>query len=1027
LVLPPSKKTRALLAYLAVTGRSHRRDRLCALFWDIPDDPRGALRWSLSKLRGLVDEGDTRRIVADRETVALDGRDMEIDVVALRRLVREGVDGLGIEQLEETAAGFRGEFLEGLELPDLHDFQAWCAAEREETRTHQVTVLQALVERLSDQPDGAAAHARALVHLDPFNEPARATLIRLLAHAGRRREAERQYQLGVRLFEELGAGFPSHLEAAWRGVRQLAPVTATGGSAASAPDPEPPAPSSVSEAVGEASQTPEHEHAHGTALIGREEEWSRLVRTIDDVSAGRRQRAILLTGEPGLGKTRLLQEVMAEVRRRGGTVLDGCAYEAESGRPYGPWIDALRRLPKLSVGKTTGNDLAPLLPELAGEPGSERSRDRLFGAVVEVVAARAHSAPPVLLVLDDIHWCDEASAELLHYVSRMCRHRPLLLGLGARSGEILDNQPVLGVLRGLRRDGVVEEIDLGPLGPTETAALVRTLSPDADAAQVFAESAGNPLFALEVARSLAHRTGDDVPASLGELVRERVERLPATAGEIIRWSAVLGHTVGVRALSSLTSVPLDELVAALETLERHALLQAAPAGADPQGAYRFAHDVVRRVVYNDLSEPRRRLMHWQVAKVLDGLDDPDGTIAADLANHAALGGDSATAARACVAAGRRCLRVFANGQAESLARRGLRYTEDLGEPERTKLQLELIDVSFGAHRPEQVDEAIARLEDLSERALDHGCLEHARLGFHMIAYLRWEGGAWSDAQRNSLRAELISRSADEAQQVVGMAEAARCLTMLERDLGSAEVMLLEAGALAKRTGVEPNAIPDGLGMLRYHQGSLEEAAGLFLQARALAAREGDRINEFQALEHLVMVEMERGRLDRAAAYCHELARLGDKLRGGSEAPFARALNALCDCVTGDAAASARLDEALKVLRLADAKYRLAFLLTRAAEIDLQSGRAEKARERATEALAVSQALERPSEIALSRTLLARAASALGEREAAAQQLAALRAGGAEGVSSHARAAMESAMAALMGGGEQPRTAVAGNA
>ena len=104
----------------------------------------------------------------------------------------------------------------------------------------------------------------------------------------------------------------------------------------------------------------------------------------------------------------------------------------------------------------------------------------------------------------------------------------------------------------------------------------------------------------------------------------------------------------------------------------------------------------------------------------------------------------------------------------------------------------------------------------------------------MLSYLRWEGGSWTDAQRDMLRAEFVSRSTDEKQRVHAMAEAARCLAMLERDLGQAEALALEARALAQRLDFEPNAISDAIGLLRLHQGAVEEAAALFARARDVA-------------------------------------------------------------------------------------------------------------------------------------------------------------------------------------------------
>ncbi|HMF29360.1 MAG TPA: hypothetical protein VKE42_11345, partial [Candidatus Cybelea sp.] len=128
--LPKSQKTRALLAYLTVTQRPHQRDRLCRLFWDRTDDPRSALRWSLSKLRALDDEG-AARIRADRSGVAFDPAGARVDAIDVREALARGSDGLSVERLRELASAFRGEFLDDIELADCEEFQAWRVAMRE--------------------------------------------------------------------------------------------------------------------------------------------------------------------------------------------------------------------------------------------------------------------------------------------------------------------------------------------------------------------------------------------------------------------------------------------------------------------------------------------------------------------------------------------------------------------------------------------------------------------------------------------------------------------------------------------------------------------------------------------------------------------------------------------------------------------------------------------------------------------------------------------------------------------------------
>ena len=214
LALPPSRKTRALLAYLALSERPQRRDHLVQMFWDIPDDPRGALRWSLSKLRALVDEPGHRRIVADRATVAFDAADAEIDLIDVRQALLREAGIVETASLVALEAVFRGELLAGLELPDCHNFQAWLAAQREDARRLHSKILRELVERFPDTPERTLGYARKLAGVDPFNASAHVLLFRLLLATGRRDEAERQRSLSARTLEEVGAAALRDFQAA---------------------------------------------------------------------------------------------------------------------------------------------------------------------------------------------------------------------------------------------------------------------------------------------------------------------------------------------------------------------------------------------------------------------------------------------------------------------------------------------------------------------------------------------------------------------------------------------------------------------------------------------------------------------------------------------------------------------------------------------------------------------------------------------------------------------------------------------
>ena len=216
--LPPSRKTRALLAYLALTGRPFRREHLCELLWEIPDDPRGSLRWSLSKLRRLVDDDARERIVADRLAVRFDATDVAIDVAELATLVGGDLENASIDELEAAAARYCGTPLEGLELPTFHDYSAWYMGERERATASQVRLLNALIKRLAGEPQRAAEHARTLVRISPYDEKARAALIRLLIAIGRPDQAEQHYEMGARLLKEAGATPTGELTRALRGA-----------------------------------------------------------------------------------------------------------------------------------------------------------------------------------------------------------------------------------------------------------------------------------------------------------------------------------------------------------------------------------------------------------------------------------------------------------------------------------------------------------------------------------------------------------------------------------------------------------------------------------------------------------------------------------------------------------------------------------------------------------------------------------------------------------------------------------------
>lgn len=214
LALPKSRKTRALLAYIALSQGPVRRERLCELFWDVPDDPRGALRWSLSKLRPVANADGVERLAADADAVTWTAPEA-LDLRAIEEASANGFGDLPLKRLQALASLFRGELGEGLDLPEHDVFQRWLAAERGRVRGLRAQLLRALVDRLDGKPADALPHAGTLAELDPYDETAHVRLVTLHRRLNREKEARQAYDAGVRALREIGKSAAA-LDAAWR-------------------------------------------------------------------------------------------------------------------------------------------------------------------------------------------------------------------------------------------------------------------------------------------------------------------------------------------------------------------------------------------------------------------------------------------------------------------------------------------------------------------------------------------------------------------------------------------------------------------------------------------------------------------------------------------------------------------------------------------------------------------------------------------------------------------------------------------
>jgi DNA-binding SARP family transcriptional activator/TolB-like protein len=221
--LPASRKVRALLAYLTLAPRAVGRARLCELLWDIPNDPRGELRWCLSKIRSLLDEPARRRVETRGDTIALDLADCFVDVIEVARATQVGIESLDSNQLQALSRLFIGDFLDGLELDRSPYFDGWLVAQRRRFRACHAAVLEHLVSSLPAKSDEILDYLEAWLELAPFDRRAHTILLRALAQRGRIGEGEEHLAATARLFEAEGLDWTC-IRDAWHAVRRCQAV-----------------------------------------------------------------------------------------------------------------------------------------------------------------------------------------------------------------------------------------------------------------------------------------------------------------------------------------------------------------------------------------------------------------------------------------------------------------------------------------------------------------------------------------------------------------------------------------------------------------------------------------------------------------------------------------------------------------------------------------------------------------------------------------------------------------------------------
>lgn len=371
------------------------------------------------------------------------------------------------------------------------------------------------------------------------------------------------------------------------------------------------------------------------AFVGRADARASLDREWRNVRHGQR-RVALVAGDPGIGKTRLAAEFCRAAHADGAAVLAGRCYE-DKLVPFGPFREALRTYvadcPPIELTVQLAphrRELSPLLPELGEEtaeswPGqAEHERIRLFEAVAGLLAAASVTRPTVLL-LDDLHWADDASLLLLRHVVRATERSPLMVLGTFRATELDPRGSLAAAIAELRRARVVQELHLEGLGEPDVAALIAAQSgeraPAVFTRHVAQHTAGNPLFVEELLRHIRVTFGADpaqfdIPESVKDLLRRRVARLDDGCRRTLAIAAVAGRQFELALLEGVREESAEQLVEQLDRAVEAQVLVEEPSAI---GRYRFAHPLIRETIYSDISMNRRALIHRRLADTIESL------------------------------------------------------------------------------------------------------------------------------------------------------------------------------------------------------------------------------------------------------------------------------------------------------------------------------------------------------------------------------------------------------------------------
>ena len=644
-------------------------------------------------------------------------------------------------------------------------------------------------------------------------------------------------------------------------------------------------------------------------LVGREADTRLLKERYQAVQQGQTQ-VVVIQGEAGIGKTYLAIAFLRWAATQGATLLQGRAFEMGGRLPYQPLVHALSRhleaesAPEGLLSVSWLSELSRILPVLRERypylpvtQGDETTAQiRLFEAVTHLLQALCERSL-VVLFLDDVQWADAASLDILHYAGHsLCeRGTPLLLLLAMRAEALITTPAVSRWLVSLHTAVPVMELTLGPLTQDETLHLLAALETGqislsepldrlTDLGQwLFRETHGQPFYLVETLRVLLERqlltlhhsseaeAGklDLSPLSVTQkqsvlapnvrrLIQSQLEQLQPSGRALIRASTILGQRASFDLLCRVADLSEEEALAALDEVLGHGLLREVSEedgkGTHPTvGSYLFGHDKIREVIYTEMGEAQRRLLHRRALSVLETLMRP----APELAHHALAAGLAEQAVRFSLAAGDEAVRLFANAEASLHYHQALEVLSQLPETADTRVLrvdtiLKLVLASFMNMSLEQQYGLLVEAEETARALSDQRRLAHLHY---------WIGSTYSLSRNTREALEYCERALTEAQEVGDeqlAAQAAgqlcRILTLQVGNYGSIEEVLAPVIPILEQVvnWREWTHALGTLGVARAARG--DAAAGGALAQRALdrARRAGDRKSREVMASHIYL-------------------------------------------------------------------------------------------------------------------------------------------------------------------------------